>query len=106
MRDAISAHIAVLGYAQRAGVARNSPEMQQFAENMFVMARRANHYGISHEAKDLFDHALLVCLKPRWDYRLFGVASSVLGWNTASYIARFAKGAFAYVPKPGNIKRR
>jgi glycosyltransferase involved in cell wall biosynthesis len=105
MRDAISVHIAVLGYAQRAGIARNSPEMQQFADNMFMMARRANHYGMPQEAKDLFDLALLVCLKPRWDYRLFGVTTSVLGWNTSCYIARFAKNAFACISKTRNVKR-
>ena len=77
--------------------------MQQFAGNLFMMARRADHHGMSKEAKDLFDLALTLCLKPRWDHRVFGIATSVLGWKTASRIARFAKNSFAPVPKPRNV---
>src|SRR5262249_22253395 len=103
MRDGISAYLAVLGHAQRAGIARNSPEMQQFAGELFMMARTADHYGLLQEAKDLFDLALRLCLKPRWDYRVFGIVTSVVGWTTASHIARFAKNMLAYVPTSRNV---
>jgi hypothetical protein len=91
MRDGICATIAGLGHAQRAGVTRNSSEMQQFAGNLFRMARTAGSYGLHKEAKKLFDVGLTLCLKPRWDYRVFGIATSVLGWETASRIAGVAK---------------
>src|SRR5262249_1961471 len=78
MRDGISAYIAVLRHAQRAGIARNSREMQQYAGRMFWVARNAASYGLHREAKDLFDLALMLHLKPSWDYRVFGVATSVL----------------------------
>ena len=91
MRDGISAFVAVLCHAQRAGIARNSAEMQQFAENLFRMALMAGGYGLHREAKNSFDLALMLSLKPRWDYRVFGVATSMLGWRTASRIAGLAK---------------
>jgi glycosyltransferase involved in cell wall biosynthesis len=93
VRDGISAYLAVLGYAQRTGVARNSPEMQQFSKSLFGMALRANNYRLPREAKDVFDLALTLCLKPRWDYRLFGIATSLLGWRTASRIADLVRNA-------------
>ena len=106
VRDSISTYIAMVGYAQQAGIAWNSPEMQQFTVILFWAAKLAGHYRMPQEAKHLFDLALRICLKPRWDYRVFGVATSVLGWQTASHMARIAKNIFAYLPNPRNVAQR
>jgi hypothetical protein len=96
MRDGISAFIAVLYHAQRAGVAGNSPEMQKFAENLFRLAFRASGYGLHQEAKEAFDLALMLCVKPRLSYQAFGIATSVLGWRAAIRMAGIVK----------NVRRR
>jgi glycosyltransferase involved in cell wall biosynthesis len=106
VRDGISAHIAMVGHAQRAEVAWNSPEMQRFTGDLFWAAKLAGRYGMPQEAKYLFDLALRICLKPRWDYRVFGIATSVLGWQTASHMAGIAKNIFAYLPNPRNVAQR
>jgi hypothetical protein len=52
---AFLAFVAVLGHAQRAGIAQNSTEMQQFAENLFRIARTAGNFGLHREAKDTLE---------------------------------------------------
>jgi glycosyltransferase involved in cell wall biosynthesis len=87
MRDRISAYVEVLGHAHRAGVPRGTPEMQQFVRSLFWMARNAGSYGLPHEARQLFELARGEALHPGIDYRLFGFASKVLGWQRASRVA-------------------
>lgn len=87
MRDRISAYVEVLRHAQHAGVRRQAPEMQQFARSLFWMARNAGSYGLPQEAKQLFDLARRQAVRPGMDYRLFGLASQVLGWQRASRLA-------------------
>lgn len=87
MRDRIAAYMDVLGHAQRAGVPRGAPEMQHFVRSLFWMARNAGSYGLPREARRLFELARAHALNPGWDYRLFGVASAVLGWKCASRLA-------------------
>jgi glycosyltransferase involved in cell wall biosynthesis len=87
MRDRIAAYVAVLQYAKSAGVARESPEMQRFARSLFWMARNAGSYGLPQEARQLFELARAEALSPGLDYRLFGLASRLLGWPRASRLA-------------------
>jgi hypothetical protein len=87
IRDGVSVLIALVDHAQRAGITRNSHEMQHFTGHLFWIAKVADGSGLHREAKDLFDLALMLCLKPRWDYRVFAIAVSVLGWKAASRIA-------------------
>jgi len=87
MRDRISAYVAVLQHAQRAGVARDAPEMQKFVRSLFWMARNAGSYGLPREAQQLFELARSQALRPGIDYQVFGLASHVFGWQRASRMA-------------------
>ncbi len=87
MRDRISAYVAVLSNAQKAGVVRESKEMQQFARSLFWMARTAGSYGLAKEARQLFDLARTVSLKPGRDFQLFGLAVKLFGWKLSSRMA-------------------
>ena len=87
MRDRISAYVEVLHHAQRAGVARDAPEMQKFARSLFWMARNAGSYGLPQEARQLFELARAQALRPGMDYQVFGLASQVFGWQRASKMA-------------------
>jgi hypothetical protein len=84
MHERIAAHRSVLHHAKRAGVGRETPEMQQFVRSLFWMARNAGCYGLPEEAKQMFELAHNEALQPGWDYRLFGLAGAVLGWQRAS----------------------
>lgn len=90
MRDRVDAYVQVLGHAQRAGIPREAPEMQQFVRSLFWMARNAGAYGLPSEAQQLFDLARANALHQGWDYRLFALASAVLGWRRTGRIAAMA----------------
>ena len=87
MRDRVAAYVQVLGHARRAGVKRDAPEMQRFARSLFWMARNAGSYGLPTEAQQLFELARGEALRPGWDFKLFGLATRVLGWQRASRMA-------------------
>lgn len=87
MRDRITAYIEVLGHAKCAGVKRDAPEMKQFVRSLFWMARNAASYGLAQEGRQLFELARSEALKPGLDYRLYGLASQLLGWQRASRVA-------------------
>jgi len=87
MRDRITAYIEVLGHAKRAGVKRDAPEMKQFVRSLFWMARNAASYGLAQEGRQLFELARAEALNPGLDYRLYGLASQLLGWKRASRVA-------------------
>lgn len=84
MRERIAAYRSVLHHAKRAGVGRETPEMQQFVRSLFWMARNAGSYGLPVEARQMFELARSEALHPGWDYRLFGLAGAILGWQRAS----------------------
>jgi glycosyltransferase involved in cell wall biosynthesis len=84
LRDRVSAFLEVLGHAQRAGLARELPEMQRFARSLFWMARIAGARGLTAEAQALFDRARALSLRPGWDFRLFALAVALLGWRRSS----------------------
>jgi glycosyltransferase involved in cell wall biosynthesis len=87
MRDRISAYVAVLDHARAAGVARDAPEMQQFVRSLFWMSRNAGSYGLPREARQLFELARGQAVHAGMDYRLFGWAARMLGWQRASRLA-------------------
>ena len=87
MRDRVSAYLSVFEHAQKAGVARESKEMQQFVRSLFWMARNAGGYGLANEAQQLFDLARAESMKPGWDFRIFNVATKLFGWRLSSRMA-------------------
>lgn len=94
MRDRIAAYVQVAGHAQRAGIPRESQEMQSFARSLFWMARGAGARGLSTEARQLFDLSRSHSLAPGWDFRLFRLAVAIFGWQRSS---RWAE---RFIPRP------
>jgi len=80
----VAAYQAVLNHAKRADVSHGAPEMQQFVRSLFWMARTAGGYGLTEEARSLFDLARAEALHPGWDYRLFAWMTVMVGWTRAS----------------------
>ncbi len=92
MRDRLGAYVEVLGHAQRAGIAREAPEMRRFVRSLFWMARSAGSYGLPREAEQLFALARANAVHPGWDYRLCGLAAALLGWRWAGRLSALAGG--------------
>lgn len=84
LRDMASAHVAVCAHAERAGVDREAPEMQRFARSLFWVARIAGARGLSFEAKQLIDLARAISISAGWQYWLFELAGTVVGWRRTS----------------------
>jgi hypothetical protein len=87
MRDRITAYTTILDRAVRADVPDDLPEMQFFVRSLFWMAREAGTYGLSAEADNLFRLARQHAVNPGWDYHLYGMAATTLGWQLAGRIA-------------------
>ena len=87
MRDRVSAYVAVLAHAQKAGVPRESPEMQKFARSLFWMARNAGSYGLPKEANELFVLARDLTINPGRDFKIFSIATKLLGWKISCRLA-------------------
>ena len=83
LRDRVSAYVAVFGHAQRAGIQRESPEMQRFARSLFWMARVASVRGLSSEAMQLIDLARAASITGDWQLRSFELAGAIAGWRRA-----------------------
>jgi glycosyltransferase involved in cell wall biosynthesis len=84
LRERTSAYVAVLTHARRAGIERETPEMQRFARSLFWMARIAGARGLSLEAKQLLALARTVSVTEGWQLRLFELAGAVVGWRRTS----------------------
>ena len=86
MRERCLAYVQVFELAQRAGISRETPEMQQFVRSLFWMARNAASHGLEPEARQLFLLARSNSLAVGWDYRLFALLATVFGWRRAAAI--------------------
>jgi glycosyltransferase involved in cell wall biosynthesis len=89
LHDRAEAHRLILGHAQRAAVAPDTPEMKHFARELFLLARQCGAAGLSDEARRLFDLARSASTPERrrgWDFIAYRAAASVLGWSLAGRI--------------------
>jgi hypothetical protein len=85
MRDRARAHELVLGHARRAGLDPASPEMRQFARELFHIARQCGAAGLPDESKRLV--ALARTVSPASDLRAYDLVARLLGWGRAGRAA-------------------
>jgi glycosyltransferase involved in cell wall biosynthesis len=106
MRERVTAYLAVLGHAQKAGLSRETPEMQRFARSLFWTARQAANQGLSGDAGRLLRAARSVALGPQWDMRLFGWAGGLLGYRLAIRLTNHLEGSLRSAPtaQPGESR--
>jgi len=79
MRDRARAHMLVLGHARRAGLDPASPEMRQYARELFHIARQCGAAGLPEESRELV--ALARGIAPTADLRVYQLAARVIGWG-------------------------
>lgn len=79
MRDRARAHMLVLGHARRAGLDPASPEMRQYARELFHIARQCGAAGLPNESRELVNLARGIA--PTADLRAYQLAASLIGWR-------------------------
>lgn len=90
LRDRATSHILIFHHARRAGLTPETPEMQHFARELFLLARQCGAGGLDDEASMLFDlaRAASTPLRSRaFDFRLYALAAATLGWSGAGRLA-------------------
>lgn len=85
LRDRARAHELIASHAVRAGVSRDTPELQTFARELFHIARQCGGAGLSEEPKRLI--SLARTISPSADLRLYELAAYLVGWRRASRVA-------------------
>jgi hypothetical protein len=95
MADRAKAHELILGHAKRAGIRMDTPEMQHFARELFLLSRQCGGAGLGNESQRLFElarEASLPCRAGRWDFRAYAAVASVIGWRAAGRLACWTDG--------------
>ena len=90
LRDRAKAHELILGHAQTAGIGADQPEMQHFARELFLLSRHCGAAGLAEESRTLFHLARMASTPERsagWDFRLYGQAANLLGWERLGRLA-------------------
>lgn len=89
------AHAEVYGHARRAGIGSESPEMQRYARELFLLARQCGAAGLPEESRQLFGLAREASGPDRargLDFRAYRAAASLLGWAVVGGLACRADG--------------
>lgn len=77
-------------HASRAGISRNTPEMQHFSRSLFLLARQCGAAGLTRASSDLFDLSR-ECAQPAQrnaaDYRLYALIARLVGWRMAGKLS-------------------
>lgn len=90
LRDRAMAHGLILGHARAAGITNDQPEMRHFSRELFLLSRLCGAAGLATESMNLFTHARASSSPGRaqgWDFRLYGLAVSLLGWKRVGQLA-------------------
>lgn len=84
-RDRARAHMLVLGHARRAGLDPASPELRQFARELFHIARQCGAEGLIDESKQLVGMAREIA--DTRDLRSYEFLARIIGWQRAGRAA-------------------
>lgn len=93
MRERARAHRLILSHAMRAEIDRDSPEMQHFARELFLLSRQCGAAGLVEESRELFSLAREASGKTRgnrWDFRLYGLLANIAGWARLGRMACYS----------------
>lgn len=93
MRERARSHTLILSHAMEAGIDRDSPEMEHFARELFLLSRQCGAAGLAGESKGLFELAREASGKARgngWDFKLYGFLASIAGWTRLGKMACYS----------------
>lgn len=87
-------HELIFGHATRAGLA-GTPEMQHFARALFLLSRQCGASGLAEQSRRLFALARQASGGSRSrgvDFRVYGYAANLMGWNTMGRLSQWVDG--------------
>lgn len=90
LKDRALAHARIFEHALAAGIDPSAKEMSYFARALFLLARQCAAAALEKEAATLFSLAREASAKERaqgWDFRLFRLAATLVGWTRAGKFA-------------------
>lgn len=90
LADRSIAHTLILRHAKKAGISLDSPEMQHFARELFLLSRQCGAAGLVTESKGLFElarQASLPKIRNGFQFRAYQLSSSLLGWKVAGKLS-------------------
>jgi glycosyltransferase involved in cell wall biosynthesis len=93
LRDRAEAHLLIYAHARSAGIGNAAPEMVHYSRELFLLARQCASRGLVTEAKNLFAVAREAAGPLRGagaDFRLYELASRLLGWQAVGKAACFS----------------
>jgi len=93
MRERARSHTLILSHALEAGIDRDSPEMQHFARELFLLSRQCGAAGLATESRELFELSRGASGTARgkgWDFKLYGFLASTAGWTRLGKIACYS----------------
>jgi glycosyltransferase involved in cell wall biosynthesis len=85
LRDRARAHELIASHARRAGVARDQPELQRFARELFHLGRQCGAAGLADESRRLV--TLAGAISSARDIRGYEFLARVIGWKRAGRAA-------------------
>lgn len=86
------AHALIYDHACSAGIGANTPEMEHFARELFLLSRQCGAAGLSRESRQLFGLARQASGPERGsgaDFRLYAAVTAVFGWTAAGKLSCF-----------------
>src|SRR5262249_37549913 len=90
LRSRACAHRLILEHALATQIAHDSPEMQHFARELFLLARQCGAERVADEARKLFELAREASGTERSrgiDFVLYGVGARLVGWRAMGSLA-------------------
>ncbi len=90
LRDRAIAHAKILEHAERAGIGHDTPEMQHYARELFLLARQCGSSGLAAESRMLFDLARDASGVRRNNAQLlaYSMLARVAGWSAAGKLSQ------------------
>ena len=93
--------------AVKAGVNSEAEEMRHFSRWAFAVARQLGKAGVTGSAQECFEIARLAAgpRGNRWDFRLYGCVSRLLGWRLSGNAAHWLDRALKRQPSRHTLKQ-
>ncbi|MEO6323709.1 MAG: glycosyltransferase family A protein [Thermoanaerobaculia bacterium] len=86
----VQAHVLIYRHAKAAGITADDEHMCRYARELFLLARQCGAMGLSVQSRELFDLARDASgplRGTRWEFRLYRLATSILGWTLSGRLS-------------------
>ena len=89
LHDRAAAHEAIFGHARTAGILDDTPEMQHFARELFLLARQCGAHGLDADSATLFTLARDAsgARRDHLQFRAYATMARLVGWRTAGNLS-------------------